>query len=82
MKLNPPSSPAARQISSRSDFIHDSGFIPQKADLVEKSTYLSVDKYVLFSGGDSWGITNTIYSALFVAVNTICCVNKGDEIIW
>ena len=39
MKLNPPSSPAARQISSRSDFIHDGGFIPTKADLVEKSTH-------------------------------------------
>ncbi|MBQ1965426.1 MAG: hypothetical protein II348_01995, partial [Clostridia bacterium] len=39
MKLNPPPYPAARQISSRSDFIHDSGFIPTKADLVEKSTH-------------------------------------------
>ena len=32
--------PAVRQISSRSDFIHESGFIPQKADLVEKDSEL------------------------------------------
>ena len=32
---------AKSKISSRSDFIHDSGFIPTKADLVEKSTHLS-----------------------------------------
>ena len=29
---------AIRQISSQSDFIHKSGFIPQKADLIEKTT--------------------------------------------
>ena len=52
MKLNPPLLTLRSKISSRSDFIHDSGFIPQKADLVEKSTHLSVDKCVLFSGGE------------------------------
>jgi hypothetical protein len=41
MKLNPPPLTLRSKISSRSDFIHDSGFIPQKADLVEKSTHLS-----------------------------------------
>ena len=33
-------SPAVRQISSRSDFIHESGFIPAKADLVKKDSEL------------------------------------------
>ena len=41
MKLNPPPLTLRSKISSRSDFIHDSGFIPLKADLVEKSTHLS-----------------------------------------
>ena len=41
MKLNPPHLTLRSEISSRSDFIHDSGFIPTKADLVEKSTHLS-----------------------------------------
>ena len=36
MKLNPPLLTLRSKISSRSDFIHDSGFIPTKADLVEK----------------------------------------------
>ena len=36
MKLNPPPLTLRSKISSRSDFIHDSGFIPTKADLVEK----------------------------------------------
>ena len=37
MKLNPPPLTLRSKISSRSDFIHDSGFIPAKADLVEKT---------------------------------------------
>ena len=36
MKLNPPPLTLLSKISSRSDFIHDSGFIPTKADLVKK----------------------------------------------
>ena len=52
MKLNPPPLTLRSKISSRSDFIHDSGFIPTKADLVEKSTHCLVDKCVLFSGAD------------------------------
>ena len=39
MKLNPPPLTLRSKISSRSDFIHDSGFIPTKADLVKKSTH-------------------------------------------
>ena len=39
MKLNPPPLTLRSKISSRSDFTHDSGFIPTKADLVEKSTH-------------------------------------------
>ena len=40
MKLNPPPYPAARQISSRSDFIHRRWIAPATADFVEKSTCL------------------------------------------
>ena len=64
MKLNPPSSPAARQISSRSDFIHDSGFIPTKADLVEKSTHCLGRQMCVFValnviiGVQAWVIAN------------------------
>ena len=39
MKWNPPLLSRRSRISSRSDFIHDSGFIPTKADFVEKSTH-------------------------------------------
>ena len=39
MNLNPPLLSRRSRISSRRDFIHDSGFIPQKADLVKKSTH-------------------------------------------
>ena len=35
MKLNPPPLTLRSKISSRSDFIHDSGFIPTKPDLVD-----------------------------------------------
>ncbi len=35
MKLNPPLFNLAKQ-----DFIHNSGFVPQKADLVEKDSEL------------------------------------------
>jgi len=52
MKSNPPPLTLRSKISSRSDFIHVSGFIPTKADLVEKSTRLSADKRVLFVGGE------------------------------
>ena len=51
MKLNPPPLTLRSKISSRSDFIHDSGFIPTKADLVEKNPLLSTDKRGFFSGG-------------------------------
>ena len=50
MKLNPPYLSPRSGISSRSDFIHDSGFIPTKADLVKKSHICPVDKCVIFSG--------------------------------
>ncbi len=50
MKLNPPFYHAVRQISSRSDFIHKYGFIPTKADLVEKTSPCSDE---VFSGGDN-----------------------------
>ena len=49
MKLNPPPFPAARQISSRSDFITAGGFLPPTADLVEKSQVLRLG---FFLGGD------------------------------
>ena len=53
MKLNPPPLTLRSKISSRSDFIHDSGFIPAKADLVEKSTHCLDRQCVLFSGRGS-----------------------------
>ena len=40
MKSNPPNRTLQSKISPRSDFIHVSGFIPQKADLVEKDSEL------------------------------------------
>ena len=49
---------SASPIPTKSDFIakrfHPTqvGFLPPSADLVEKSTHLSVDKCVLFSGGE------------------------------
>ena len=53
MKLNPFSSPAARRISSRSDFTHWKWiYSGQRTDLTEKKTLLSSDKSVFFSGGD------------------------------
>ena len=40
MKLNPYFKTLQCKISPRSDFIHSSGFIPTKADLVEKDSEL------------------------------------------
>ena len=48
MKLNPPFLSAARQISSRSDFIHEVDLFRVRSDLVEKSTVES--STVLFLG--------------------------------
>ena len=64
MKLNPPPLTLRSKISSRSDFIHDSGFIPTKADLVEKSTSFEV----LFSGGGWWIRTTEVSDNRF----TVC----------
>ena len=61
MKLNPPPLTLRSKISSRSDFIHDSGFIPTKADLVEKSTCL---RKCFFLVGDGGFVTTTSRSAL------------------
>jgi hypothetical protein len=51
MKLNPPPLTLRSKISSRSDFIHDSGFIPTKADLVEKSTCFRKCFFLVGDGG-------------------------------
>ena len=56
MKLNPPPLTLRSKISSRSDFIHDSGFIPTQADLVEKSTCLR--KCLFLAGVARFELTN------------------------
>ena len=50
-------------ISSQSDFIHASGFLPPSADLVEKSTANAV----LFSGG-GWLVGHKLANALLAPV--------------
>ena len=57
------------QISSRSDFIHESGFIPTKADLVEKDSGLDTILSLFLVGEAGFGpaksVTTDLQSAPF-----------------